>query len=84
MSNVVDLTQGPGRKLGGMNVKPRDPDLVLEVIRLKDQERLSWRQIGERLELSHQAPYLLYKRWRHREWVKENNDDNARVRKTGT
>jgi hypothetical protein len=28
---------------------------------------MRWRQIGKELGMSHQAPYLLYKKWR--EWA---------------
>jgi hypothetical protein len=46
---------------------PRDPKKVLRIVRLKDEKNMHWRQIGEELGLSHQAPFLLYKRWR--EWA---------------
>jgi hypothetical protein len=46
---------------------PRNPEKVLRIVHLKDEKNMHWRQIGEELGLSHQAPFLLYKRWR--EWA---------------
>jgi hypothetical protein len=43
---------------------PQDPDKIHEIVHLKDAANMGWRKIGHLLELSHQAPYLLYKRWR--------------------
>jgi hypothetical protein len=31
---------------------------------MRELENKRWRQIGEELGLSHQAPFLLYKKWR--------------------
>lgn len=44
--------------------EPRDPNKVYEIIYLRDQRNMRWRQIGAELGESHQGPYLLYKRWR--------------------
>lgn len=41
---------------------PREPDKVLKIVRLK-LNNYSFRQIGEMIGTSHQAPYLIYKRW---------------------
>lgn len=49
--------------------QPRDPKKVLEIVRLRDQKNMRWRQIGPHIGESHQGPYLLYKRWR--EWAYE-------------
>lgn len=46
---------------------PRNPERVLKIVYLKDEKNMRWRQIGEELGMSHQAPFLLYKRWR--EWA---------------
>jgi len=60
-----------GRPQGALCTKPRNPSLVLEIIYLRERVGLPWRDIGERLGLSHQAPYLVYKRWRpcYSEWA---------------
>jgi hypothetical protein len=47
--------------------QPMNPKKVLEIIRLKDQKNMRWRQIGAHMGMSHQGPYLLYKRWH--EWA---------------
>ncbi len=51
----------PGRPLRD---EPTDPDLVLEIIRLRDEEKLRWREIAKIYGLSRQAPFLFYKRWK--------------------
>jgi hypothetical protein len=53
-----------GRKPGQYFLTPRNNKLIQRIIRLREDEGLPWRVIGPRLGLSHQAPYLLYKRWR--------------------
>ena len=45
--------------------EPLDPGKVSEIIRLRDEENLSWREIGKRFGLSAQAPFLLYQRWKN-------------------
>jgi hypothetical protein len=42
---------------------PVDPKKVIEIVRLRDQKNMRWRQIGAHMGMSHQGPYLLYKRW---------------------
>jgi len=55
------FTRDPrGRKT---RMEPSDPDRVLQIVHLRDKTNMSWRQIGELLGMSHQGPYLLYKRW---------------------
>jgi hypothetical protein len=54
----------PGRKIGDFGEAPGDPKLIQKIIHLREEEGLTWREIGPILKLSHQAPYLLYKRWR--------------------
>lgn len=63
---------------------PRNPSLVSEIIRLREVEGLSWRKIGKLLEISHQSPFLLYSRWRHRKWAQDNIDEPARADRFGT
>jgi hypothetical protein len=54
--------KGPqGRKIA---FEPSNPTLILKIIDLRDRENMRWRRIGDELGLSHQAPYLLYKKWR--------------------
>jgi hypothetical protein len=71
MTNVeaVRVSLG-GRPKGAIASAPRNPDRILEIVRLRDVENMRWRQIGEVMELSHQAPFLLYQRWR--DWAYEN------------
>ena len=65
MASVAEQKQtAGGRPKGALAKAPRNPDLILEIIRLKDQENHDWRSIGEMLGMTHQAPFLLYKRWR--------------------
>jgi len=51
----------PGRPL---REGPTDPALIRKIVRLRDKHNMDWRTIGETLNLSHQAPFLLYKRWK--------------------
>jgi hypothetical protein len=59
-----------GRPKGSFAAEPRDHDRILAIVRLRDQENMRWRQIGEILGISHMAPYLLYQQWR--DWAYEN------------
>ncbi|HEY1249066.1 MAG TPA: hypothetical protein VGE97_08775 [Nitrososphaera sp.] len=72
---VIDKRKFNTRPLGANSRIPRKPEKVLEIMTLRDIHGLTWRQIGERVGLSHQAPYLVYKRWKERQWAKENIDD---------
>ena len=56
-----------GRKPEQYSLAPRDKKLVRKIIHLKEVKGLTWREIGPILGLSHQAPFLLYKRWRRGE-----------------
>jgi predicted DNA-binding protein (UPF0251 family) len=58
-----------GRQKGCLNKAPLDPDKVLEIVRLREIDKLNWRQIGTKLGVSRQGPFLLYKRWR--DWAQE-------------
>jgi hypothetical protein len=49
--------------------KPRDPHQIFEIIQLRKENR-TWRDIGKLLGMTHQGPYLLYKRWK--KWSKKN------------
>jgi hypothetical protein len=62
-TNVVRKGPTPGSQ----RAAPRDPQKILEIVRLRDQQNLKWREIGEAIDDSHQNPYLLYRRWR--EWA---------------
>jgi hypothetical protein len=44
--------------------EPEEPELIDNIIFLRDQQCLTWREIGYHLGMSHQGPYLLYRRWR--------------------
>jgi hypothetical protein len=52
------------RTVGATSDTPRDPERIHMIVYLKDAVHMRWRQIGNLLEMSHQGPYLLYKRWR--------------------
>jgi hypothetical protein len=56
---------------------PRRPELVLRIVYLKDVKNMHWRQMGEELGMSHQAPFLLYKRWREWAYSQKENVDGA-------
>jgi hypothetical protein len=49
--------------------EPQDPQLVADIIYLRDNEDMTWRDLGDAFGMSHQNPYLLYKRWR--DWYYE-------------
>jgi hypothetical protein len=76
---IIDKRVHNTRPFGANSRIPREPEKVLEIMVLRDIYGLSWRQIGERMGLSHQAPYLVYKRWKKRQWAKENIDDAKRA-----
>jgi hypothetical protein len=42
--------------------KPRDDKLIKQIVRLRNKG-LTWREIGPKLGMTHQGPYLLYRRW---------------------
>jgi hypothetical protein len=48
-------------------LEPNDPEKVLRIIYLRETLNMRWRKIGEEMGMTHQGPYLLYKRWR--EWA---------------
>jgi hypothetical protein len=54
----------PGRKPGQFFSAPRNEKLIQRIIHLREIKNLTWREIGPLVGLSHQGPYLLYKRWR--------------------
>jgi hypothetical protein len=47
---------------------PREPDKLLEIARLRDEENLNWRAIGPKLNISPQGACLLYNLWKKRGW----------------
>jgi hypothetical protein len=49
---------------------PRNRAKLREIIFLREIRNMNWRAIGNEMGLSHQAPYLIYKRWR--DWAREN------------
>jgi hypothetical protein len=57
---------------------PRQPKKVLQIIRLREKQGLTWEEIGQLItekegrKRSRQGPYLLYKHWR--DWAKEEED----------
>jgi hypothetical protein len=62
---MVSLDTWPYRRYGRKHgTEPREPSKIMKIIRLRDIENMRWRQIGEQMGMSHQGPYLLYKRWR--------------------
>jgi hypothetical protein len=68
----VQAWEKPPKKRGQvgqpMRTEPREPEKVIKIIRLRDNENLGWREIGKKMKMSHQGPYLLYQRWRT--WAK--------------
>jgi len=70
MTNVEEFKSSVGGRPKGARARaPRNPNLIIEIVHLRDQQNMRWRQIGEHLDLSHQAPFLLYNRWR--DWAYE-------------
>lgn len=57
-----------GRPNGSLSREPRDPELVLKIVSLRDSG-LTYREISEQIGKSRQTPYLLYNRWQ--EWARE-------------
>jgi hypothetical protein len=48
---------------------PRDPEKLLEIARLRNIEKLQWRQIGPIIGISAQGACLLYNHWKELKWV---------------
>jgi hypothetical protein len=66
MSDAEVCEVKPPRQLPkrrGPSAAPRDPDKVLKIIDLRDNEKLSWEKISVEIGETRQGPYLLYKKW---------------------
>jgi hypothetical protein len=50
--------------------EPRDPEKLLEIARLRDIEKMQWRDIGPLVGMSGQGACLLYNHWRQLRWLK--------------
>jgi hypothetical protein len=62
--------------------EPRDPEKLREIARLKNEENLTWQQIGETLGISRQGACLLYHHWRMIGWFEdeeEGEDEEEKV-----
>jgi hypothetical protein len=66
VADIIYLSEGyrKGRPKGTLTDEPREPNKVMTIVRLRDKENMRWRQIGDKMGMTHQGPYLLYKRWR--------------------
>jgi len=51
----------PGRPLRD---GPTDPKRVIKIVRMRELHNMNYREIAEKLGISRQAPFLLYKKWR--------------------
>lgn len=50
---------------------PRNPDRLREIRRLRDEEKMRWRQIGPIVGISAQGACLLYNKWKEMGWFNE-------------
>lgn len=50
---------------------PRNPARLYEIARLREVEKLQWREIGPLVGVSAQAACMLYNLWRDRGWFNE-------------
>jgi hypothetical protein len=68
MVGVID-TWGYVKKNRGRQVRtePVEPEKVLKIIQMREEQKMCWREIAEHMGMTHQGSYLLYKRWR--EWA---------------
>lgn len=63
MVNIDTLYQRP--KLGPpFRKRPINPDKIMEIVRLRDEERLRFRAIGTILGISTQGASQLYRKWK--------------------
>lgn len=67
------LEEAPVKKKGRVSQfphgKPRNPEKLLEIARLRNIEKLQWRQIGPLVGISAQGACLLYNHWRRLGWL---------------
>ena len=63
---------------------PRRPDIILEIVRLREEEKRTWQEISDIIGMSRQGPFLLYQQWcywaRGYNWAIKNGN---RTKKTG-
>ena len=48
---------------------PRNPGRLLEIARLREEEKMQWRQIGPLVGMSGQGACLLYNHWKKLGWL---------------
>lgn len=51
--------------------KPRDPEKLLEIARLRNEEKMQWRAIGPLVGMTGQGACLLFNHWKQLGWLKE-------------
>jgi hypothetical protein len=73
MSDVAELPlpKKKGRVIRYPHGQPRNPDRLLEIARLRDEEKLQWRDIGPLVGMTGQGACLLYNHWRQLGWLKQ-------------
>ena len=61
IENTWGFRKGPaGRK---PSLEPRYPEKVLEIVRLREEKNLRWRQIGPMMGMSYPGAQQLYQKW---------------------
>lgn len=71
---MARIKRGVGQR--GNSQQPRNPKLVLKIIRLKDEEGMKWRQIAKEVDMSHFGAFETYWRWRNRPWYLNNTENS--------
>jgi hypothetical protein len=72
LATSVEYKKSPrGRPL---LTEPMNPNRVLMVVYKREFENKRWRQIAKDLAISHQAPFLLHKKWKT--WALPNIHEN--------
>jgi hypothetical protein len=66
MSTIRPWEKPPKEKKSKVKFEPRDvtKEKVKKIVKLRDEERMPWRKIGDKMGMSHQGPFLLYQKWR--------------------
>jgi hypothetical protein len=72
MADIMELhlPKKKGRVSRYPHGAPRNPERLLEIARLRDEERLQWRAIGPVIGMSAQGACLLYNHWKKLGWLK--------------
>lgn len=59
-----------GRVIRFPHGQPRNPERLLEIQKLREIDKMQWRDIGPLVEMTGQGACLLYNHWKTQGWLK--------------